>query len=278
MTRLKKGFTLIEVALFLVITGALFVSVTIGVQNSITQQRINDSVQNFAEFLRTVYSGVLNVENLPGRGNSEKAIYGKLVTFGEQVSETDSDKNNIFVYTVVGQADSGVSGSILTLLNNLQINVIEKDGDEIKPYGIVESYKPRWSSTIEVPCNGSNCSFTPYIGALLVVRHPSSGTVYTFVMSGQTIQVNNYINSIGSTIEGTSIGNLFQNGDINYLSSDYFKIQDVDFCVNPFGEENTMNRRDVRIIAGARNASGIELVASDSGLSHAQGGNRCQPQ
>ena len=35
----KRGFTMIEVALFLAITGALFAGVTVGVQNSIFQQR-----------------------------------------------------------------------------------------------------------------------------------------------------------------------------------------------------------------------------------------------
>ena len=51
----KKGFTLIEVALFLAITGMLFIGIAAGVQNSIYQQKINDSVQGFAEFLRSVY-------------------------------------------------------------------------------------------------------------------------------------------------------------------------------------------------------------------------------
>ena len=44
MIKSKRGFTLIEVAIFLAITGALFVSVAVGVQNSVYQQRISDSV------------------------------------------------------------------------------------------------------------------------------------------------------------------------------------------------------------------------------------------
>ena len=61
MKRIKGGFTLIEVSLFLAITGLLFLGVTIGVQNSIFQQRYNDSVQNFVEFLRSAYSKTENV-------------------------------------------------------------------------------------------------------------------------------------------------------------------------------------------------------------------------
>ena len=41
----KLGFTIIEVALFLALTGFLFVAIAVGVQNSIHQQRQNDAVQ-----------------------------------------------------------------------------------------------------------------------------------------------------------------------------------------------------------------------------------------
>ena len=59
MKNSRRGFTLIEVALFLVVTGALFAAVTIGVQNSIYQQRQNDAVQNFAEFIRSAYAATM---------------------------------------------------------------------------------------------------------------------------------------------------------------------------------------------------------------------------
>ena len=39
----------------------------------------------------------------------------------------------------------------------------------------------------------------------------------------------------------------------------------VDFCVNPSGEANAKDRTDVRIVAGARNASGIEQVPDYGG-------------
>ena len=78
MKRNKNGFTIIEVSLFLAITGLLFLSVTLGVQNSIYQQRYNDSVQGFVNFLRNVYNEVLNVQS-EGNGRHDKAIYGKMI-------------------------------------------------------------------------------------------------------------------------------------------------------------------------------------------------------
>ena len=88
MRRVRRGFTLVEVSLFLAITAAVFVGVAVGTQNSIFQQRYNDAVQNFAEFLRSMYSQVTNVQS-EGHGRSEYAIYGKLVNF-----EEDENGNN----------------------------------------------------------------------------------------------------------------------------------------------------------------------------------------
>ena len=53
---MKQGFTLVEISLFLAITGFIFIGIVLGIQNSLFQQKYNDSTQGFAEFLRTVYS------------------------------------------------------------------------------------------------------------------------------------------------------------------------------------------------------------------------------
>ena len=144
MKKLKSGFTLVEVSLFLVITAAVFVSVAVGTQNSIFQQRYNDSIQNFAEFLRTAYSQVTNVQN-EGTGRSDKAIYGKLIVFRE-----DSGRNKITSYNVIGGIGDIGSGRVLTQLESLGANVvIEKDGGGYSAVGFVEDYTPRWASQIQ---------------------------------------------------------------------------------------------------------------------------------
>ena len=54
----RKGFTLVEIALFLSITALLFAGIIVGTNNSIAQQRYTDAVQNFTELLRSVYPEV----------------------------------------------------------------------------------------------------------------------------------------------------------------------------------------------------------------------------
>lgn len=261
----RLGFTMIEVAIFLVITGIIFVGIAVGTQNSIFQQRYNDAVQNFTEFLRTVYSETMNVQNEKD-GRSEKAIYGKLVTFGESYNLNgeliDNNMSAIYSYNVIGDIGDIESGSLLETLVALNANVVVKEENEFRPVGYATNYKPRWASAIQEI--GSNNNFK---GALLVVRNPSSGTVYTFVMhdgNDETIEVN-------KAVHDANLDNALSANPLRgFLEQNKFKMEAVDFCVNPNGVGEGGLRKDVRIVKGARNGSGVEIIAEGAG-------DRCAP-
>lgn len=253
MSKRRSGFTLIEVSLFLAITGILFVGIAVGTQNSIFQQRFNDSVQGFAEYLRSAYSDVMNVRN-DGDGRSEQAIYGKLITFGENTDlagkPIDPPGSSIFSYNVIANAEGEGTGDALEILNNLGATVVAKDGESgsYKPAGFADNYKPRWSSAIQIP-NENGRGKESFIGALLIVRHPNSGTIYTYVKDDSTIQVNEAVENQTSSINDLLKDNL-----------DSFQLKAVDFCVNPNGIGQSGLRRDVRLVSNARNASGVEII------------------
>lgn len=254
MRKRFNGFTIIEVSLFLAITGLLFLGVTIGVQSSVFRQRFNDSVQNFSEFLRNIYAETMNVQSADS-GRSGQAIYGKLVTFGEKVgfSGEPVDGNQAFVYDVVGNISDVGTGNILEALRNANADVIAKDSSTTKLAGIVESYRPKWSAQIQRACTSSNC-FTESISAtLLIVRHPRSGTVYTYVMNS-TIPINYKMR--------TPTGNLSILPSL--LNETNFKPVQIDFCVNPEGKKYYSGRADVRINENARNSSAIEVIYEDT--------------
>ena len=64
----RRGFTIIEVMLFLAISGFLLIGLMVGVTTTVARQRYNDSVQDLAEFLRSIYSEVINIQN-PRQGS-----------------------------------------------------------------------------------------------------------------------------------------------------------------------------------------------------------------
>ena len=272
MKKFRRGFTIIEVAIFLVITGALFIAVTTGVQNSISHQRANDATQSFVEFLRSIYGETMNVQSADS-GRSESAIYGKLVTFGESMDLSfknvdTTDKNSIYSYDVVGKVDGDVKNRVLSALTELGANVIVRDGTRVKVAGIADNYSPRWASRIEPICGASKCEYTPIKMALLVVRHPRSGTVYTYVLDGETIEVNKTVKELidfGSVSDATVEA---KNPLLPHINGKegvkQFVMKDIDYCINPYGDVGNTTRTDIRLPKGARNSSSIEIIADYS--------------
>ena len=243
MKKVHNGFTIIEVTLFLAITALLFLGVTFGVQSSVFRQRFNDSVQNFSEFLRNIYAETMNVQNADS-GRSKQAIFGKLVTFGEEYNFTGDKVNGEEAFV------GGGGGGILKALSDANADVIIKEeGKVARLAGIVESYKPKWSARIQPACNAADC-LNPIKATLLIVRHPRSGTVYTYVMKNSAIPINAKMKT------PATVNSILK----SYLTESNFKPDPIDFCVNPMGGVQYGSRADVRIKGNSRNSSGIEII------------------
>ncbi|MBO7657337.1 prepilin-type N-terminal cleavage/methylation domain-containing protein [Candidatus Saccharibacteria bacterium] len=254
----RKGFTLIEVALFLAVTAALFLGIALGMQNSIFQQRYNDSVQSFLEYMRSIYSKVSNTQgarDIGDSGNSNYAIYGKLVVFGEtkDLSGQVVEGQQIFMYDVIGSAEgisnagSGNAKDVLKRLNpNVAILTKNADGN-FNGAKIVsgEKYEPRWGARIEKR-DGS-----AYTGSILVIKHPQSGTMNTLV-SGTTIQVNEIMAGGNYNVINTMLMN----------NLDSFSPVTVDFCVNS-DDGRGFERQNIRLMENARNGSQVEMIDLD---------------
>ena len=282
----RTGFTLIEIVLFLAITGLLFVGIVAGTGNSIAQQRFTDSVQSFTELLRSVYSEVSNPQSV-GEGRSETAIYGKLISFG-QTTGLDGEKideldQRIFIYDVVGKVNhvgDDNTGKITEVLSNLGANVAiettDDDGKKImEPAGEIRSYTPRWGASIEkTDLDYFDSKKDLFVGSILIVRHPRSGTINTLV-SKDVIQINSILAS--ANIDGDF--RIAKGMLLNPLDSGSFETREVDFCIDPRGIEVVgNNRRDIRLVKNARNASGVEIIDLDLNEIRAgeQIGNRCR--
>ena len=268
MKRIYKrrfGFTLIEVSLFLAVSGLLLMGIIIGTQNSINAQRFNDATQNFMEFLRTVYSEVENPQS-PGDGRSDYAIYGRLISFGQTTaldgSNIPSYEQRIYVYDVIGNGDniSTSSGLATAALIAANANVVFENKDvsgvvtSVSYAGDVREYIPTWGSVID---DATKANGTPYTGSILITRHPKSGTISTLI-SSNIIQINRTVRDANQTRNFAAVRKMLKDN----LGS--FSTREVDFCVNPDGMNAKANiRRDIRLRNNARNASGIELVNQD---------------
>ncbi len=230
----RCGFTLVDVSLLLAITSLIFVGIVAGTQSSIYQQRYNDAVQSFADFLRNNYSQVLNVQS-DGTGNSDDVIYGRIITFGN-----NDDDDKVISYSVIGKdTEGGMSDDALGQIIAAGARVgVDKNGDSA---GLTESYTPKWGSKIQIKNGGS---FGLFKGAIMIIRHPETGTVYTYRTKGN---------------------DSFGKGDYINNDDDIFSRDKIDLCVNPDGNvaDGDGPRKDVRVVANARNVSGVVLVPDD---------------
>lgn len=178
-----RGFTIIEVLLFLSISGVLFAALMVGVSTNINQQRYRDSVTSFAGVLQQQYSEVANTrndrddswrcaasvatqdpENGTPRGTTNCVVMGKYI-------QTTENATKLEIGNIIGSEPAGDT-------------VIDGDATALSVYAPrpstfeVTTYSPEWGAVLrdtdEHPAN-----FT-----ILILRSPLSGLVRTFAIAG----------------------------------------------------------------------------------------------
>lgn len=188
----QSGFTIVEVMLFLAITGLLFLIGFLGTGAQLQQVRFTDSMRSLHSFLQKQYSLVstganpraaettctVNVgdPNAPpvfGAGapvagdtagdDSECVLLGKLVKF-------TPDSSNLTTYYVVGRRlpNSQLTGNDLTDLVNSRPTLSDQ---------AVDNTQINWSGTFYLPPSVADTNLSQ---AMAFLRSPSSGRIMTF--------------------------------------------------------------------------------------------------
>lgn len=239
----KKGFTLIEVVLFLALSGALVASLIAGTSRSISQKRYNDTVDNFVDYLQGLYSDVNYVQGVGTTGgNSNKAIYGKAII--------SNDGKTFEEYTVLGSAAcSSGKDDALEALNECTPNIANKNA-------MHSSYRLSWGGTA-TEAEGNKI-------AILIITHPKTGMKSTY------LKTENDESDISITIDETALSvaseNIFDTSDPPKLDG-FSASDDINFCISSDDESAAGYVGDkhklIKIHAGANNASGVEIISDD---------------
>jgi type II secretory pathway pseudopilin PulG len=196
------GFTILETMLFLAITGLLIVSLLTGVGTSINTQRYRDSVQSLESDIQAQYSNLVNVsndQNVTVVSQSKNAPWvcnanGTLVDSGNSGAGATrgqsncvmlgrymqiDDQGNITVETITGvQTGTATTGTndIQSLKTNYTLGLSNIN---------TETSQMQWGATLSWPTSGQGAETvqgSPRSIALLFVRSPDSGTIYTFTV------------------------------------------------------------------------------------------------
>lgn len=178
----QQGFTIIELILFLGITGALFAALMVGVNTNINQQRYKDSVISYKSLLEQQYSEVTyprnertdkwtcnnetGVQQEPNggeaRGTSNCVLLGRYIQIKDEGTSVEAGS----VVGIQPTDSSALVGDIVTLAAYTpRISPIDK-----------QQYSIDWDSRLEtIDKSSSNASF-------LILRSPISGLIRTFAL------------------------------------------------------------------------------------------------
>lgn len=220
----KAGFTIIEVMLFLAISGMLFAGIIFGTGSSINTQRYRDSVNSLQSILQQQFTEVTNVVNdntsvdcagTPNlnRGQTNCMMLGRYIAY--------SGGNSITIKNVIGSQ-----------FNN---TTVTDDVSAFQQYNLTLSpfstYDLEWNTLIK------NSSNSPMSFSILMLRSPLSGIVRSFVNNTTVTADNKLSDLLTSTFLDTS----------------------AQLCVDPNGL-TTNKQMEVLINAGASNSAAIETI------------------
>lgn len=236
----KKGFTLVEVALFLALSGLLVAAVIIGTSRSISEKRYNDTVDNFVSYLEGLYASA-NYVSHGGSGDSSQAVYGKLVIMNDQSSfKSYSIAANANIRGINLPTDAK---DALEILNP----TITTGPEDNKVFISEETYIPSWGGRIqadETSEDGKDEDKDQIL--LLILRSPKTNMLTTYVYYPDR-EIN-----IGISTNLSAFLNRFSKTDA------------ANFCIDSDDRWAGGNeRRFVKIHAGANNASGVELIGNE---------------
>lgn len=182
--RISKGFTIIETMLFLSVTGLLIMGVLIGTGTAVNNQRYRDATESLKSFLQKPYADLGAVRNdrtntwacdatagiaeggTEIRGQSGCLLVGKYVIIR-------SDKTEVFDVVAREKPTATKLSDIAALKQNYHYNTTRSLSEK----GTLE-----WGTSIAWPKSGqgSKIPTSPRSIAILYIRSPETGAIYTF--------------------------------------------------------------------------------------------------
>lgn len=178
-TRRSTGFTIVEVVLFLGITGLIMAFMLNGLGSQLNERRYQDATTSLVGYLQKQYNLVTNVNNSRPQGvsfgdcnttgvagTSDCTIVGRILHSGPAASETTA----ITSAWVVAMQD-------VTTLNAAALDVTVLSEARLTEVPDGETYEVSWGTKLVQATNYAQ----PLTFTILIVRVPTTGVIRTYV-------------------------------------------------------------------------------------------------
>jgi len=254
----RAGFTIIETMLFLGISSLLIVLLIAGTGASINVQRYQDAAESFKSLLQQQYADISSVQNSrdnswscdntatisnssatkDNRGQSKCMLLGKYMRL-------EDDK--ISIYNVVAYQktiNSGSTNDIDSLKSNYILSVAKDN---------IDSSTMEWGTEISYPKTSAGAPYgkpqNPRKMAILFIRSPDSGQVYTFSSSDSSVP------DVGSISSASLVAMLVAGDSIPGQGSRLI-------CINSGGMFAT-DDRSIRLVQFAASSGAVVLQTNE---------------
>lgn len=191
MTAVKsRGFTIIEVILFLGISGAMFAALIVGMNGTITQQRYRESVRSYAAFLQQQFSEVESThitrtnELKCALGDDGRAVVSDRQQGGDIPGSPSDNPACVMLGRAIDVTNGGLSIRVLPVVGVYDETVAQGQLSDIQTltgYGpnttskfSTVSYDIEWGSELKT------VNKAPFEASFLILRSPSSGLIRVF--------------------------------------------------------------------------------------------------
>lgn len=264
MANRASGFTIIETMLFLALTGLLMVGLLAGAGASINVQRYNDASQTFKSVIQDQYAAAMNVQNsrtntwtctstgrvveVPsGAATADRPGQSACVTIGRYITIRSTDITSYLVTAYANPSPRTGLDDIQSLKQNYKINLAKTN---------VTDKKLEWGTRIAWPVAGpyARPAGTTRSIAILILRSPESGQMYTFTTN--TVPSKSTIEAAGSTAAPSYLSDAIIAGDT--IPGQGGRT----ICVEPNGI-GVGHRTALRISAFASTSNAIELTSNE---------------
>ena len=189
----QQGFTIVEVLLFVSISGLLIATLTVGWTANLNTQRYKDSVTTLQSFLQQQYNLVYNVENTRDSSLTCNGATGKVISGGVGNSRATTNCVLLGRYITVKHTSQGTELQVAAITGRDLESILPVPDNDVKAFqevnaqrlttdiGLSESqFTVPWGA--EVVTDTMTDPTTPSQDwAIVIIRSPLGGTVHTYV-------------------------------------------------------------------------------------------------
>lgn len=234
----QRGYTLVEVVMYLAITGLVMVTLLAGTGTALNQRRYQDATNSLMGYVQDQYNLTSNINssrdvtdtcsgntvhvdptNTVKRGMSTCTIVGRMLW-----SFSDADGAGIKVRQVVATEDAatlplGPTDSDVKVLHDAKLVLALQE----------DIYRPEWGTRLVKPGTSESEEFS-----ILIVRVPTTGVVHTYGAMSALVNPDALVG----------------------------QLSEMKLCLDPVGLLGMSTKpAGVRIVSDAMNTSGVQFVA-----------------